>query len=45
MKLAYFLMVHKGADQVDKLIDAVQDGENYVAVHADKKSPAAFMLS
>lgn len=42
MKIAYLLMVHKHPELVDRLIDTLQDGRNYVAVHVDKKAGKAF---
>ncbi len=42
MKLAYLLMVHKNAADVARLLETVQDGQNYVAIHVDKKSGKAF---
>ncbi|AEV34326.1 putative N-acetylglucosaminyltransferase [Owenweeksia hongkongensis DSM 17368] len=38
MKIAYLLLVHKNADQVNRLIDRLADGDNGIFIHVDKKS-------
>ncbi len=42
MKLAYLLMVHKHAAAIERFLEVLQDGDNYVAIHVDKKSGKAF---